>query len=112
MHIHDSGAFESREPASKRIFRIAKYPFGIHHRWAGDGHDKLYKIGFPIWALIDDATGKWLAAWVVPSNRMGNIIAYLYLDLIEKCGGMFYTIYPKFFCLIGSPNRNASHSYN
>jgi hypothetical protein len=53
----------------------------------GDGHDKLYKIGFPIWAVVDDATGTWLGAWAVPSNRMGEIIGYLYLCLVEKYRG-------------------------
>ena len=41
------------------------------------GHDKLYNIvGFPIWAVFDYATSKWLGAssWVVPSNRMRNVI--------------------------------------
>ena len=52
-----------------------------------DGHDKLYKIGFPIWAIVDDATSKWLGAWVVPSNRMGNVIAYLWLCAVQKYGG-------------------------
>ena len=58
-------------------------------RWAGDGHDKLYSIGFPIWAVVDDAMSKWLGAWVVLSNRMGNIIGYLFLTLVEKYSGMF-----------------------
>ena len=32
---------------------------GIHQRWSADGHDKLYKIlGFPIWAIVDDAISK------------------------------------------------------
>jgi hypothetical protein len=64
MHLHDSAAFETREPTAKKIFRVAKYPIGIHQRWAGDGHDKLYKIGFPVYALVDDGTSKTLRAWV------------------------------------------------
>ena len=87
MHTHDGEAFEGREPTSKRIFRVPKVPIGIHERWSADGHDKLYKIGFPIWAVVDDATSKWLDAWVVPSNRMGHIIGYLFLSLVEKYGG-------------------------
>ena len=39
----------------KRIHCVKKYPIGIHQRWSADGHDKLYKIGFPIWAIVDDA---------------------------------------------------------
>ncbi|KZP09081.1 hypothetical protein FIBSPDRAFT_914137 [Athelia psychrophila] len=45
------------------------------------GHDKLYKIGLPIWA-------KWLGAWVVTSNHIGKIIVYLFLCLVEKFGGL------------------------
>ena len=59
----------------------------------GDGHDKLYHIGFPVWAVVNDATAHWLAAWVVPSNQMGDIIVYLYLSLIEKMGGMFFSFH-------------------
>ena len=87
MHIHDDSGFTLRDPSSKQIFRVKKVPIGIHERWAGDGHDKLYKIGFPVWAVVDDATGKWLGAWVVPSNRMGYIIGYLYLCMVELFGG-------------------------
>ncbi|KAF8812040.1 hypothetical protein BYT27DRAFT_7221251 [Phlegmacium glaucopus] len=65
-----------------------KNPVGIHERWSGDGHDKLNSIGFPIWAVVDDATSKWLGGWVVPSNRLGTIIGYLYLCLVEKFGGV------------------------
>lgn len=92
MHVHAPEGFELREPTAKKIQRAPKFPIGPHERWAGDGHDKLYKIGFPIWAVVDDATGKWLDAWIVPSNRMGNIVAYLYLSLIEKYGGLGLSI--------------------
>ena len=92
MHTHDSDAFAAQEPTSKCIFRVKKYSIGIHERWAADGHNKLYKIGFPIWAIVDDATGKWLGAWVVPSNRMGNTVAYLWLCMAQKCGGKQFTV--------------------
>ncbi|THU96679.1 hypothetical protein K435DRAFT_858310 [Dendrothele bispora CBS 962.96] len=88
MHTHAIEGFDKREPATKKINRTPKVPLGIHHRWAGDGHDKLYKIGFPIWAIVDDATGKYLDAWVVPSNRMADIVAYCFLLLVEKYGGI------------------------
>ncbi|TDL13749.1 hypothetical protein BD410DRAFT_817268 [Rickenella mellea] len=88
MHEHDSDGFAGRDPTCKKIRRDPKFPIGIHERWAGDGHDKLYKIGYPLWAVVDDATGKWLGAWIVPSNRMGEIVAYLFLCLVEKFGGM------------------------
>ncbi|KAF7362207.1 hypothetical protein MVEN_00566900 [Mycena venus] len=88
MQTHDPASFAAREPTAKKIFRVQKFPLGIHERWSGDGHDKLYKIGLPIWMMVDDATGKVLKAWVVPSNRMGDIIAYLFLCLAEEYGGV------------------------
>ena len=93
MHIHDNDALDEREPAAKRVFRVPKHPIEIHERWSGDGHNKLYKIGFPIWAMVHDATGKWLGAWAVPGNRMGEIVAYLFLCLVEKFGGMSVLLY-------------------
>ena len=93
MHTHDREAFATREPTAKRIHRVKKHPIGIHQRWSADGHDKLYKIGFPIWAIVDDATSKWLGAWVVPSNRMGNVVAYLWLYAVEKYGGKQILVY-------------------
>ena len=87
MHTHDPDGFKKQHPSAKKIFRVPKVPIGIHERWAGDGHDKLYKIGFPIWAIVDDATGKWLGAWVVPSNRLNVIVVYLFLCCVEKYGG-------------------------
>ena len=93
MHTHDREAFATREPTAKRIHHIKKHPIGIHQRWSADGHDKLYKIGFPIWAIVDDATSKWLGAWVVPSNRMGNVVAYLWLCAVEKYGGKQFLVY-------------------
>lgn len=87
MHTHAPEGFAMRDPTSKRVLRVVKANFGIHERWSGDGHDKLYSIGFPIWAVVDDATSKWLGAWVVPSNRLGAIVGYLCLLLIEKFQG-------------------------
>ena len=89
MHIQDEDGFLLREPTAKKILRVRKNPIGIHKRWSGDGHDKLNSIGFPIWAVVDEATSKWLGGWVVPSNRLGTIIGYLYLCLVEKFGGKF-----------------------
>jgi hypothetical protein len=38
--------------------------------------------------IVDDATGQWLDAWVVPSNRMGGVVLYLFLCAVEDVGGM------------------------
>jgi hypothetical protein len=89
MHAIDPEGFENREPGSKKVLRFPKVPIGIHERWSGDGHDKLYSIGFPIWAVVDEATSKWLGGWVVPSNRLAHVIGYLFLDLVERFGGKF-----------------------
>lgn len=87
MHEHNGAAFEGREPTAKKIHREPKHPVGIHQRWASDGHDKLYKIGFPIYAFVDDATSKTLGAWVCPSNRYAQLVSYMFLCLVEKYGG-------------------------
>lgn len=89
MHTHDDMGFAFHDPSSKKTFRVKKVLIGIHKCWAGDGHDKLCKIGFPVWAVVDDATAKWLGAWVVHNNRMGHIVAYLYLCLVELFSGEF-----------------------
>jgi hypothetical protein len=87
MHTHAPEGFSKRDPTAKKIFRVPKVPIGIHERWSCDGHDKLYKIGFPVYAFVDDATSKWLGAWIVPSNRLGHVIGYLFLCVVEKYGG-------------------------
>ncbi|KAJ7833023.1 hypothetical protein B0H14DRAFT_3087727 [Mycena olivaceomarginata] len=88
MQTHNLAGFTAREPTAKKTFRVQKFPLGIHERWSGDRHDKLYKIGLPIWMMVDDTTGKVLKAWVVPSNHMGDIITDLFLCLAEKYGGV------------------------
>jgi hypothetical protein len=93
MHEEDPEGFDLRCPTAKKIHRSPKYPIGINERWAGDGHDKLIKIGIAIWGVVDDATSKWLGAWVVPSNRLGVVVAYLALTLIEEMGGLCSSYY-------------------
>ena len=87
MEIHNAEGFSKWDPTAKRIHREPKVPLGINERWSADGHDKLYGIGFAIWAIVDDGTGRWLDVWVVPSNRMGRTIAYLFLCTVEDAGG-------------------------
>ncbi|KAF8495823.1 hypothetical protein JB92DRAFT_3099800 [Gautieria morchelliformis] len=88
MRLHDPVGFELREPTAKKVFRQALVVLGPHHEWSGDGHDKLTKIGFPVWALHDVWSGKWLGIWVVPNIRLKLAIAYLYLSLVETLGGL------------------------
>jgi hypothetical protein len=88
MHLHAPKGFNAREPTTKKILRILKVPIGIHEQWSGGGHDKLYSISFPVWLVVDDVTGKLLGSWIILSNRMGIIIAYLFLCLVEEMSGM------------------------
>ncbi|KAH7903949.1 hypothetical protein BJ138DRAFT_1019807 [Hygrophoropsis aurantiaca] len=88
MRLIDPSGFESRSPTAKRIHRVAVVALGPHYRWSGDGHDKLVKIGWPIWGVRDVWSGKWLGLWVVPDNRLKVATAYLFLKLVEELGGM------------------------
>ena len=88
MHEQDPDGFTNREPlAGKKIFRAPVVSIGPHHEWSADGHDKLTKLGFPIWGVRDKWSGKWLGLWVVPNNRVKVAIGYLYLSLVKKLGG-------------------------
>lgn len=90
MHLHDPEGFNIREPAAKKIKRGVLTALGPHHEWSGDGHDKLAEIGFPIWGMRDKWGLQWLGLWVVPNNRLKQMIALLYLRLIKKHGGEGY----------------------
>ncbi|KIK93018.1 hypothetical protein PAXRUDRAFT_145988, partial [Paxillus rubicundulus Ve08.2h10] len=74
-------------PTARKIFRVPLVSLGPHHEWSGDGHGKLTAIGFPIWAVRDVFSGKWLGMWVLPNNRCGASIAYLYLSLVSRYSG-------------------------
>jgi len=78
MQTHDAAGF------AKRIHREPKVPLGVNQRWSAGG---LYGIGFPIWAIVDDAAGRWLDVWVDPSNHIGRTIAYRFLCAVEDAGG-------------------------
>ena len=89
MHEHAPEGFDARQPYAKKILRIPKVPIGPNERWASDGHDKTIAIGdgYPIYAFVDDATGKILGLYVIPNNRHADTVTYCYLDLVEKIGG-------------------------
>jgi hypothetical protein len=87
MHVLEPEAFAGREPAAKKVHQVALVALGPHHQWSGDGHDKLVKIGFPVWGIRDMWEGKWLGLWTVPDNRLKVTIAYLYLSLVADLGG-------------------------
>jgi len=66
MHLHDHDALGRHEPVVKWIHHVPKHPISIHEHWSGDGHNKLYKIGFPIWAMVDDVMG---SGWVLGGTK-------------------------------------------
>jgi len=78
----------ARHPTSRKIKRVALTSVGPNEVWSCDGHDKLIRYGFAIWGLRDKFSRKWLGLWVVPNNRSGIVVAYLWLSLIREMGGM------------------------
>ena len=90
LKMHDPAGFSMCEPtAGKKVHRVVLVSLGLHHEWSADGHNKLSKIGFPIWGVWDVWAGKWLGLWVVPNNQLKLAIAYLYLSLVAELGGKF-----------------------
>lgn len=87
MHVQDPDAFLTRDPMAKKVHCVALIALGINHHWSGDGHDKLVKIGFPVWGIQDMWAGKWLGLWTVPDNWLKVTITYLYLSLVAELGG-------------------------
>jgi hypothetical protein len=77
MHELDSDAFAGCAPTAKKIHCVATVALGSHYCWSGDGHDKLNKIGFLVWAIQDVWSGKWLGIWVVPDSHLKYVIVPL-----------------------------------
>ncbi|CAK5279044.1 unnamed protein product [Mycena citricolor] len=89
MHIHRPEGFLKRDPTAKKISRQPKpMMLGPDERWSGDGHDKVNKYGFGIWMMVDEATLFILGAYLVPNNRLGNVIAWIFLDLVQRYKGV------------------------
>jgi hypothetical protein len=84
MRLHDPDRFEFCEPSSKKVQCQPLVVVGFHEEWSGDGHDKLIRIGFPVYGIRDKWSGKWLGLWVMPNNRLNTTVAYLYLTLLEQ----------------------------
>jgi len=87
MHVLEPEAFAGQEPTAKKVHRVALVALGPHHQWSGDRHDKLVKIGFPVWGIRDMWEGKWLGLWTILDNRLKVTIAYLYLSLVAELSG-------------------------
>lgn len=92
MRKQDPEGFANREPAvGKKVLRSPLIALGPHHEWSADGHDKLSKLGFPIYGIRDKWCGRWLGLWVVPNNRLKLAVAFLYLSLVKELGGVCFT---------------------
>lgn len=87
MHNIDPDGFVDHAPTAKKVHQQPVVALGPHHQWSGDGHDKLNKIRFLIWAIQEVWSRLWLGLWVVPDNCLKVVIAYLYLHLVYKLGG-------------------------
>jgi hypothetical protein len=87
--IHPGGPQE-RAPTGAVIVRQPLTCLGPHAEWAADGHDKLLKYGFGLWAVRDKFSRKWLAIWALPNNRIGIVVAYLWLSLVRDLKGEFH----------------------
>ncbi|KIJ41027.1 hypothetical protein M422DRAFT_172686 [Sphaerobolus stellatus SS14] len=61
---------------------------GPHKEWSGDGHDKLTPIRLSIYDIRDKWSGKWLRIWVIPNNHLADVVAYVWLTVIEEPRGM------------------------
>ena len=72
---------------AKKVHHVPLVALGRHHHWSRDGHDKLVKIGFPVWGIQDMWMDKWLGLWTIPDNWLKVVIAYLYLSLVVELGG-------------------------
>ena len=87
MRIFEPDGFATRDPNSKKIKRGKSVSIGPHEEWSGDGHDQLCGIGFPVYGIRDKWSGKWLGLWVVPNNRLANVVAYLWLCVMAEYHG-------------------------
>lgn len=77
-----------RNPNSQQLRRVPLTSAGPNEVWCCDGHDKLCKYGFAIWGVRDKFSRKWLGLWVMPNNRLSISVAYLWLTLVRKLGGI------------------------
>ena len=89
MRKQDPEGFAIREPSvSKKVLCTPLVALSPHHEWSADGHDKLSKLGFPIYGIRDKWCMKWLGLWVVPNNHLKLAVAFLYLSLVKELGGV------------------------
>ena len=92
MRTRDPEGFNLRLPTVKVIPRNPLTAIGPNDEWSGDGHDKYVKYGLAIWGIRDKFSRYWLGLWVLPTNRVGRIICYLWLSTVQKYGGEYFTL--------------------
>src|ERR1700754_3763732 len=85
----DPSAALARNPTARQIKHIALTSEGPNEVWCCNGHDKLTKYGFVIWGIRDKFSRKWLGLWVVLNNRIGIVVAYLWLTVVRDLGGKY-----------------------
>jgi hypothetical protein len=83
----DPEAAAMRSPLARKLQRVPLTSAGPNEVWCCDGHDKLCRFGFAIWGVRDKFSRKWLGLWVLPNNRIGVVVAYLWLSLVRDLGG-------------------------
>jgi len=88
QRVLDPAGVDARNPTSRRIQRVPLTSEGPNDVWCCDGHDKLVKYGFAIWGFRDKFSRKWLGLWVIPNNRIGIVVAYLWLKVVRQLGGI------------------------
>jgi hypothetical protein len=112
MHIFAPEGFSKRKPEAKKTHCVQLTSTGPNEEWCGDGHDKLNKIGIEIYGIRDKASGYWLGLWPVPNNRIKEVVAYLYLLLIEERNGKtqlnIAMLYPNSQLILGIPIKSTT----
>ncbi|KAG8988790.1 hypothetical protein FRB90_002535 [Tulasnella sp. 427] len=84
----DPKGFEERHPGTRILHRGVLTSGGLHDEWSGDGHDKLGRYGLWIWGVREKLSRQWLGVRVVPNNRVKEVVAYVWLEIVERVGGV------------------------
>jgi hypothetical protein len=84
----------ARFPGATKIYRSHLSAEGPNHQHHADGHDKLNAqgldmggVGLLIYGIKDQWSSFLLHLVVVPSNRLGDTVAHIYLDMLEAHRG-------------------------
>jgi len=89
MHNLYPQGFEQRKPTAKKIWRVPLTAAGPNDEWSMDGNDKSVIHGFAHYGIHDKFSRKYLTLVVVPNNRLKDVIVHIFLETVEKIGGMF-----------------------